>query len=153
MYAEAVGDIIARHPEPDGQVAAILEDIQKKYRHLPEEALHIVAEKLGLPLPQLYGVATFYTGFSLSPKGEHVVCVCHGTTCHVKGAKLLSEHLEKEFGVKAGQTTADGAFTLEVVRCLGCCSLAPVVSVDGKTYGGVKRGQVPELLADWKGGR
>jgi len=152
MNTAEVREIIARHPEPEGRVAAILEEIQKKYRHLPEEALRIVSGELGVSLTRLYGVATFYAAFSLEPKGEHLISVCHGTACHVKGAKNLAERWEKELGIREGQTTADGMFTLEAVRCLGCCSLAPVFGIDGKTYGGVKPEQVPEILGEWKGG-
>lgn len=152
MIPEEIKEIIESHPEPEGRISAVLEEIQKRYRYLPEEALRIVSGVLGVPLSRLYGVATFYAAFTLQPRGEHLISVCHGTACHVKGAKSLAERWEKELGIREGQTTADGIFTLEAVRCLGCCSLAPVFSIDGKVYGGVRPEQIPDLLEAWKGG-
>lgn len=152
MNDSEVLEIVAKHQETDGKISGILGDIQKKYRYLPEEALRQVARELKVPLSQLYGVATFYAAFSLEPKGEHLISVCHGTACHVKGAVQLTERLEQELGIKEGQTSRDGKFTLESVRCLGCCSLAPVISIDGKTYGRLKPEDVPEVVTSWRGG-
>ncbi|MGB9791130.1 MAG: NADH-quinone oxidoreductase subunit NuoE [Thermacetogeniaceae bacterium] len=148
-----VKGIIACHPEPEGRLLGILEAIQRKFRYLPEDVLRVVAEELKVPLSRVFGVATFYSAFSLEPKGRHLISVCHGTACHVRGAGQLTERLEKELGIKEGETTDDGLFTLEAVRCLGCCSLSPVVSIDGTTYGRVKTEQIPEILARWKGGK
>ncbi|NPV30048.1 MAG: NADH-quinone oxidoreductase subunit NuoE [Firmicutes bacterium] len=152
MTEAEVRELIARHQTPNGRVSGILGEIQKKYRYLPEEALRLVARELGIPLTQVYGVATFYAAFSLEPKGEHLICVCHGTTCHVRGAKQLAERLEAELQIKQGETTKDGKFTLEAVRCLGCCSLAPVVSIDGKVFGRIRPEQIPEVVSAWRGG-
>ncbi len=145
--------IVGSHPGPEGRLLSILEAIQQKWRYLPEEALRVVAQELQIPLSRVYGVATFYGAFSLEPKGKHLISVCHGTACHVRGAGQLTERLEKALGVKEGETTEDGLFTLESVRCLGCCSLSPVISIDGTTYGRVKPEQVLEIVAQWKGGK
>lgn len=140
-----------RH-EPDGRVSYIMETIQKKYRHVPEEALRLVSRELNIPLTQLFGVATFYSAFSLEEKGEHIISVCHGTVCHVKGSKRVAEALHKELGIREGETTEDKFVTLESVRCLGCCSLAPVISVDGEIHVGMTAANVPEVLAHLRGG-
>ncbi|MGD0622685.1 MAG: NAD(P)H-dependent oxidoreductase subunit E [Thermacetogeniaceae bacterium] len=154
MYVDdaEIRDVIAGHQERNGRVTAILEDLQQRCRYLPEQALRIVAGELGLPLTQLYGVATFFAAFSLEPQGQHLVSVCHGTACHVKGAGRVSESLERELQVAIGKTTGDGQFTLKSVRCLGCCSLAPVVSIDGRAYGRMKPDTVEAVLSDWRGG-
>ncbi len=154
MYMEdtEIRDVIARHQEQNGRVTAILEDLQRQCRYLPEQALRVVAGELGLPLTQLYGVATFFAAFSLEPQGRHLVSVCHGTACHVKGAGRVSEILEQSLQVAIGKTTGDGQFTLQSVRCLGCCSLAPVVSIDGRAYGRMKPDTVEAVLSDWRGG-
>jgi NADH-quinone oxidoreductase subunit E len=133
-------------------VTAILEDLQRECRCLPEQALRLVAGELGLPLAQVYGVATFFAAFSLEPQGRHLVSVCNGTACHVKGAGRVGESLERELRVTMGETTGDGQFTLQSVRCLGCCSLAPVVSIDGRAYGRMKQNTVAAVLSDWRGG-
>lgn len=138
--------------EPDGRVSYILETIQKKYRYLPEEALRIVAEELEVPLTQLFGVATFYAAFSLEQKGEHIISICHGTVCHVKGAKQVSDAFRRELGIKEGETTPDKLVTLEQVRCLGCCSLAPVISVDDEIHVGMTASRVPQIIQELRGG-
>lgn len=153
VAVEEIREIIERYrQEPDGRVSYILETIQKKYRHLPELALRVVSEELDIPITQLFGVATFYAAFSLEPKGEHIISVCHGTVCHVKGSQKIAQALEKELGIKEGQTTADGFVTLDSVRCLGCCSLAPVISVDENIHVGMTPAKVQEILTELRGG-
>lgn len=152
MNNDEIREVIDRHQEQNGRVTAILEDLQQHYRYLPEQALRLAAEELGLPLTQLYGVATFFAAFSLKPKGEHLVSVCNGTACHVKGAIRVGESLEQELQLTIGQTTEDGQFTLQSVRCLGCCSLAPVVSIDGHAFGRMKPEMVAATLKGWRGG-
>lgn len=153
VAVEEIREIIERYrQEPDGRVSYILETIQKKYRHLPEQALRVVSEELDIPITQLFGVATFYAAFSLEPKGEHIISVCHGTVCHVKGSQKIAQALEKELGIKEGQTTADGFVTLDSVRCLGCCSLAPVISVDENIHVGMTPAKVQEILTELRGG-
>jgi NADH-quinone oxidoreductase subunit E len=153
VIAHEVLEIVNRYRDfSDGRVSYIMESIQKKYRHIPEEALRIVAGELEIPLTQLFGVATFYAAFSLEEKGRHQISVCHGTVCHVKGAKRVGEALQKDLGIKEGETSADKFVTLESVRCLGCCSLAPVISVDGEIHVGMTPAKVPEILAKLRGG-
>jgi len=119
----------------DGSLMNVLERIQSRYRYLPEDALILVSERLGVPLSQTYSVATFYNAFSLEPKGRHVINVCMGTACNVRGSRKVLERISDKLGIQPGQTTEDGEFTLETVNCLGACALGPIVVVDG-TYSG-----------------
>ncbi|KPJ53325.1 hypothetical protein AMJ39_05075 [candidate division TA06 bacterium DG_24] len=114
---------------------AVLQDIQEHYNYLPEAALQEVAARLDIPLRDVYGVATFYRSFSLAPKGEHIVTVCLGTACHVRGGARIVEALARELEIEAGETTPDLEFTLETVNCLGCCAIGPIVVVDGEYHG------------------
>lgn len=118
-----------------GSLMNVLERIQARYKYLPEDALILVSERLGVPLSQTYSVATFYNAFSLEPKGRHVVNVCMGTACNVRGSRKVLERISDKLGIQPGQTTEDGEFTLETVNCLGACALGPIVVVDG-TYSG-----------------
>ena len=126
----------------------VLQDIQDRLHWLPPEALEHVAETLGVPLVQVYGVATFYRSFSLSPRGRHVCTVCLGTACHVRGAGAVLEEFERRLGIAAGRTTPDGAFTLERVNCLGACALAPLAVVDGRYHGQMTQPKVGAVLAE-----
>ncbi len=139
-------EIFASHPHDAGSVIMILQDIQKVYRYLPCEALVRTAEYLNVPLSKVFSVATFYNAFSLNPKGEHVVRICVGTACHIRGAKLIQDQIENALQVKAGDTTPDMKFTLEVVACVGACAMAPVVIVDEKYHGGVKVNTAKKLV-------
>ncbi|MEM2868846.1 MAG: NAD(P)H-dependent oxidoreductase subunit E [Thermoplasmata archaeon] len=126
--------ILERYPEKKGALVPILQDINAEFRYLPEEALRYVSERLGLPLSRVYHVATFFTAFSLKPRGVHTVRVCLGTACHVRGSRRVLETIERRLGIKPGETTPDGLFTLETVNCLGACALGPVVLVDEEYY-------------------
>jgi len=125
---------------------AILEDLQAKYGYLPEEALRDVAQKTGRSLVDVYGVATFYRAFSLKPRGKHLISVCLGTACHVRGGQAVAREVEHQLGVKAGETTPDREFTLETVNCLGACALGPVVVVDGHYFPAVKTSMIRDIL-------
>jgi NADH-quinone oxidoreductase subunit E len=138
--------IIERHPQKPESLIMILQDIQREYHYLPCEALTRTAEKLKLPLSKVFAVSTFYNAFSLKPRGEHIVRVCVGTACHIRGAAQLQQQMEKLLDVAAGGTTPDMKFTLEVVGCVGACAMAPVVVVDGKYHGDVKVNTVKKLL-------
>ena len=127
--------IITKHGEKRDSLISMLQDIQTVYHYLPQEALETVASRLGLPTIQVYGVATFFRAFSLEPRGEHLVCVCTGTACHVRGAPSVLGELERQLCVDVGETTEDKNYTLETVNCLGACALGPVVVVDGKYPG------------------
>ncbi len=137
MNLDRVEQIISSYSDDPLRVhsLAILEDIQREFNFLPRQGLELVAKRLDMPLGHVYQLATFFKAFSLSPKGEHQCKVCLGTACHVKGGALILETLEKELRIKVGSTTADGKFSLEGVRCLGACALAPIVVVDKQPHG------------------
>ncbi len=129
----------------DGSVIGVLESVQTRYRYLPSEALMLVSERFNLPLSQVYGVATFYNAFSLKPKGKHLLHVCMGTACHVRGSPQVLDRLETRLGIKPGGTTRDRLFTLETVNCLGACALGPIVVTDGE-YSGQMTAQKTDML-------
>ena len=130
----------------------ILQDIQVKYNYLPRDKLIYVAKKLAIPLVELYGVVTFYKSFSLKPRGKHLVSVCLGTACHVRGAPFIAEEFERQLDVSAGGTTSDKEFTLETVNCLGACALGPIVVVDGHYFSNVKTAKVKQILKKARAG-
>lgn len=142
-------NIVNKHKEVDGGLIPVLHGVQELYGYLPEEALRLVSEGLEIPMTEIYGVATFYHYFSLVPKGEHVIKVCLGTACYVKGSGLLVNRLTQELGIKVGETTKDNKFTLEATRCLGACGLAPVMTVDDKVYGRVTLDDVRRILDEY----
>ena len=131
----------------DGSLIAVLADIQSRYRFLPREAIILVSEGLGLPLSQVYSVATFYNAFSLERQGRHTICVCQGTACHVRGAARIRAHLEDRLGVAAGQSTPDWEYHLETVNCLGACALGPIVVADGHYHGQMTERKTDQMLA------
>ena len=147
-----VVQIIEKHNGKRGGLMAILGDIQSKWGFLPKESLAVVAKETGGSLVDIYGVATFYHSFSLKPRGRHLVCACLGTACHVRGARRIADELERQLGIKAGQTTPDEEFTLETVNCLGACALGPVVVVDGHYFSKVKKSRVSQLLDEARKG-
>lgn len=128
----------------EGSLIAVLQQAQEVYGYLPAEVLTCIAERMNVPVSQVYGVATFYAQFFLTRRGEHIVRVCDGTACHVKGAPRIISALENHLGISAGETTPDYKFTLEVVYCLGSCGLAPVAVVDGQVIGHL----VPDKIVD-----
>ncbi len=138
--------IIDRYPKKPQSLITVLQDIQREYHYLPSEALKETAKALDVPLSKVFSVSTFYNAFSLYPRGERVIRVCVGTTCHIRGAKLIQQQLEDRLNIKAGQTTPDLKYTLEVVNCVGACAMAPVVIVNGKYYGSVKVSDIKKLM-------
>ncbi len=129
----------------------VLQDIQAQYRYLPEEALRAVSRRLRLPLTEVFHVATFYNSFSLEPRGRHLVRVCLGTACHVRGGQRILEKILRDLALPpGGGTTADLDFSVEPVRCLGCCALAPVVRVDHRTYAHLVQSRVPKMLKPYR---
>ncbi|OPX23885.1 MAG: hypothetical protein B1H03_00215 [Planctomycetales bacterium 4484_113] len=124
----------------------MLERVQARYNYLPEEALRKVAAETGRSMVDIYGVATFYRAFSLKPRGKHLVSVCLGTACHVRGGPIIAEEFERQLGIRRGETTADKEFTLETVNCLGACALGPIVTVDGHYFSHVSTGRVKKIL-------
>jgi NADH-quinone oxidoreductase subunit E len=146
---EKVESVLANFNYDKGMLVSILQDIQAEYHYLPREALERVSKSLLVPLSQVYGVATFFKAFSLEPRGRHLINVCLGTACHVRGAVRVLESMERELGVAAGETTKDLKFTLETVNCVGACALGPVVIVDGEYYGQMKSEKVKDTLAKY----
>ncbi len=134
------------------QVISVLEEIQERCGYLPEKALRTVAGKTGRSLVDVYGVATFYSSFSLKPRGEHSICACLGTACHVRGAKASLKELTKRLGIGPGETTADGEITLETANCLGACALGPILTVDGRYLSNVRPSMVNTIVERTKSG-
>lgn len=139
-------EIIAKYKGRPGGLIPVLEEAQVALEYLPIAAQKRIAAGLNLPLAQVYGVVTFYSFFTMTPRGRHTVRVCLGTACYVRGGKTLAESLQREFGVEEGGTTEDRRFTYETVRCLGACGLAPVVVVGEEVHGKVKTAKVKEML-------
>ena len=138
MEPENVNQVLEDNVYKTTGLIAILEKIQSKYSYLPEKELKEVAEKTGRSLVDIYGIATFYKSFSLKPRGKHLISVCLGTACNVRGGPAVARELEKALGIKAGETTENREFTMETVNCLGACALGPVVVVDCHYFPQVK---------------
>ncbi len=146
MGFEAVDDILAQHDMDPSALIGILMDIQGRFNYLPKESLERVSKKLDVPLPNIYSVATFYKTFSLTPRGKHIVHVCMGTACHVRGAKRVLEAAERKLKIKAGETSKDLEYTLETVNCLGACALAPLVVVNEKNHSKVNSSKINQVI-------
>ena len=148
--SETIKTILDRYAHQEGALVAILQDINENYRYLPENILNYISFHLNIPLSGIYHLANFYHAFSLTPRGKYTVQVCMGTACHVNGAPKILEALERELSVRVGGTTEDQLFTLEAVRCLGCCGLAPVITVDDDVYGEVTQAKLPGILDKYR---
>lgn len=147
----AMDDLIMYTYEGDKKnLIMILQAVQRKYNFLPKPALDYIATRLDVPFSQIYVIATFYAMFSLEPRGRNIITVCLGTACHVRGAERIKEHLEEHLDTKAGKTTGDMRFTLETVRCIGCCSLGPVVNINEKTYGRTDNKKIVRALTHYE---
>ena len=146
MNENTVQSIIKKWNGDPSYVIEMLQDVQSEFRYIPKEAIEEISFSTGVPRTRLYYIATFYKAFSLTQRGEHELQVCIGTTCYVKGAKRLLETLERKLGIADGETTEDLKYTLKNVRCLGCCSLAPVITLDDAIIGEVKTKTLDELL-------
>jgi NADH-quinone oxidoreductase subunit E len=133
-------------------VIMILQDITAKYNYLPEVALTYVAKKLNIPISHIFSVATFYKAFSLTPRGKYIINVCTGTACHVRGADKIKETIEEKLHIHEGETTENLMFTLDTVRCLGCCALGPVITVNEKSHGGLDRKKTASLIEQYEKG-
>lgn len=143
---DKVAEIVKKYGKDKSQLVSILQDIQAEYNYLPRQALDKLARKLDIPQSQVYSMATFFRAFSLKERGKHIVNVCLGTACHVRGADLILESLERQMEVKRGGTTKDGKFTLESVNCMGCCATGPVVKIDEEYFGHMTNDQVETML-------
>lgn len=138
--------LIEKYKNIKGNVIPLLQGTQQQLGYIPREAFEKISRETGLDLTHLYGVATFYAQFRLTPVGKHIIKVCHGTACHVQGAENITDALEDSLKVKDGETTEDGIFTLESVACLGCCSLAPVMMIGEETYGKLSRDKSVKVI-------
>ena len=149
---EKLDPILARHAGEELSVTALLQDVHAAFGYLPEDVLRVVSERTGAPVSLLYSLATFYSSFRLTPMGKHHVCVCVGTACHVRGAGKVVDILERELDVKTGETTADGAITLDTVNCVGACAMGPVVVVDKEYHGGIDQKSGVKLVRKYRSG-
>ncbi len=146
---ERVEQILGKYQHDKGMLVSVLQDVQAEYNYLSKEALAQVSQSLGVPLSQVYSVATFFKAFSLKPRGRHLINVCLGTACHVRGAVRIVEQVERELGIKPGETAENLKYTLETVNCVGCCALGPVVIIDGEYSGQMKTNKVKPLLESY----
>jgi len=146
---EKVEPILDNYQRNEGMLVSILQDIQAEYNYLPKESLVAVGKGLSVPLSQVYSVATFFKAFSLKPRGRHLINVCLGTACHVRGAVRIMEAIERELDIKQGETTKDLKYTLETVNCVGACALGPIVTIDGVYSGQMNTGKVEPLLESY----
>jgi NADH-quinone oxidoreductase subunit E len=149
MDTTAIDAILARHPQEPRSVIQVMLDIQNELYYLPREVLERISASLHVPLSRTYYLATFYKAFSLTPKGKFPIAVCTGTACHVQGALKIMDQIQRELGIKEGETTADRKFSVESVRCLGCCGLAPVVTVGKHLHGKVPVSRVSRILKEY----
>jgi len=142
--------VIEKYGKKEAGLIGILQDIQKAKGYLPEEDLSIVASEVNVPLSRLFALATFYKAFSLIPRGRHLINVCLGTACHVRGGAKLLDKLQRDLGIEPGETTADKRFSLEAVRCVGCCGLAPVVVIDEHFHGKLNQKNLEKVLTKYE---
>jgi len=147
---QKINSILESYERDPGMLVAILQDIQADYNYLPKESLNQISEGLDIPLTQVYSVATFFKAFSLKPRGRHLVNVCLGNACHVRGAGRVIDEIKRELGIESGETTEDLRYTLETVNCVGACALGPVVVIDGSYSGQMTASKVKPLLKSYK---
>lgn len=145
-----INEICDRYVNERTPLMMILSDIQKEYGYIPLEVQELVSERTGVSVAEIYGVVTFYSFFSLKPKGKYVVGVCLGTACYVKGAQQVIDKFSEILGIAPGETTEDGLFTLDALRCIGACGIAPAVSINGKVYPKVSVSAIPAIVEEYK---
>ena len=148
-----ISKIVESYPKDRRFSLAILQDVQRQFNYIPREAFDSISRHLNIKTAKLYSMATFYRALSLTPKGKHIIKVCDGTACHIRGAPVLLDALKRALGIDAGETTADGLFTFETVNCVGACAIAPVVVVDDRYYPKVKPDEIEGILNSYRGGR
>ena len=144
-----IAEIIEAYPADQRFALAAMQDMQHEFNFIPEEGLTALAAHLGCAVAQLYSMATFYKALSLTPKGEHIIKICNGTACHLRGAMNLATELKRDLGIDPGQTTDDGEFSVELVNCLGSCALAPVMVVDGNYHNKLRVEQIPGIIESY----
>ena len=145
-----INAICDRYVEENTPLMMILSDIQKEYGYIPLEVQEIVSARTGISVAEIYGVVTFYSFFSLTPKGKYVIGCCLGTACYVKGAQQVIDKFSEILGIKPGETTKDGLFTIDALRCIGACGIAPAVSINGQVYPKVSVNAVPAIIEEYR---
>jgi NADH:ubiquinone oxidoreductase subunit E len=150
-YKDQVEEIVKKHKDRKGPLMPILQEINSAFNYFPETVLRYVSQETGYPLVHIYKVATFYSAFSVTPRGKYGINVCMGTACYVRGSERLMEKFSDLLEIKPGETTPDRKFTLNSVRCIGCCGLAPAVMVGDQVYGKLTHTQVPDIINKYKG--
>lgn len=143
---EKLDKIVAKYAGQNGSLIPVLQEVQRQFGFISSENMESLARKMGIPLSQVYGVATFYTQFRFHPHGKHTLKVCHGTACYVSGAKDILDRIADEFGIEEGQTTEDKLLTLERVSCLGACGLAPIMMIDETTFGRLNPSKATKII-------
>ena len=146
---EELAAFIAENKNVDGPLMPIMQKAQESFGYLSMEAMTLIADELDIPVSKIYGVATFYAQFSLTPKGDNIIQVCTGTACYVKGAQAVLDEVIHQLGIHSGETTEDGKFTIQDTRCLGCCGLAPVMTINEDVYGKLTADMIPAILAKY----
>jgi len=147
---DKIVEICHRYDDEPTPLMLILSDIQTEYGYIPLEVQEVVSEETGLPVAEIYGVVTFYSFFSLKPKGKYVIGVCLGTACYVKGSQNIIDKFSELLKIKPGETTVDGLFTISALRCIGACSLAPACSINGKVYPKLTTDAVEKIVAEYR---
>jgi NADH:ubiquinone oxidoreductase subunit E len=150
MNESKISEIIAKYGKDSNAIVAMLQDVQEAHNYLPREELEKLSKELDVPLSRILSVATFYNAFSLTPKGKYPINFCLGTACHVRGGGRIMEKIERELGIERGETTEDLKFSLDEVRCLGCCGLAPVMMVGKDVQGKLSEAKVVPILNEYK---
>jgi NADH-quinone oxidoreductase subunit E len=148
--AKEIADKVGKEPE---YAIPLLQEIQKRHSYLPKELVEAVAVATGIPVSNLFGVATFYSQFRFKPQGKYLIRVCHGTACHVAGSDIISAVIAQELGIEEGDTTADMLFSFEKVACLGCCALSPVVMIGDKIYAKLTSSKIKSVIKEYKNGK
>jgi NADH-quinone oxidoreductase subunit E len=149
----AIDSIVQKHSNNRGAIIAVLQEIQNTYGYVPAAAIMQVSKGTGVPAADIYGIVTFYSQFRMTPLGDHLIKVCHGTACHLNGAEMIADSLTPVVGAKEGETSADNRYTVERVACLGCCSLAPTIMIDSDTYGRLTPDNVRKVIKEFEKGK
>lgn len=147
---QRLDEFIDALPNKQGNLIAVLHKAQEIFGYLPEEVQWHIAQKIDVPSSKVYGVVSFYSYFTIKPKGKHTINVCMGTACYVRGGEKLLREIEGQLGIKAGETTKDGLYSIDALRCVGACGLAPVMIVDGKVYGRLRPTEVKGILEQYR---
>ncbi len=145
-----IKDVCKSFGNKGGEVINVLHKVQGEFGYLPKEVQEVVALELNIPVSRVYGIVSFYSFFTMTPKGEHPISVCLGTACYVRGAEKVLDELKRQLGIEVGEVTPDGKFSLTVLRCVGACGLAPVIEVGDKVYGRMTPDRVKDVLAEYK---